>query len=383
MVQLAPLINPGVSRKYKLLEEAGESTPSPKECTINVKKTPISPIAETALTFEQKKDSVDNQGQPSEVQAPKTENSTPPTDKFGPLYVATWFFLNVFLAILMKAVFSNSSFKFPVIMSSAHMIVGTILSQIVLRSGAVDEGKPIDAEGTKRLRYFVFLFCLNIAFGNIAVKIVNLPLSQIVRSTIPLFIMALAFLIQGVIPTLYVALSVVPIVAGVAMTAYGDVELTVISLALLMIGNIFAGLKVVITNKYLTQYKLHPMVMLAKLSPLATVVMLSFALMNGEIASFSKVYQDISATTYMWVIVSGIMSFGLNWTNFLANRHTSPLTMSVLGNLKQVILVFSSVYLFNTQMAMLATIGASIATAGMMLFSYIKFIQSQSKVVKQ
>jgi drug/metabolite transporter (DMT)-like permease len=290
----------------------------------------------------------------------------------GPVWVVLWFTLNVGLALLMKFVFTSSSFKFPVLMSAVHMLVGTFLSQFVMKAGLV-ENQKVSEEGERRLRYFVILFCLNIAFGNIAVKIVNLPLSQIVRSTIPVFMMVAARFILKTSNNTKVVLSVVPIVVGVAMTAYGDVELTFVALALLCIGNVFAALKVVVTNMYLVQDKLHPMVMLAKLSPLATVVMFAFAVMNGEVATFSQVYNQIDASTYVWVFISGVISFALNWTNFLANMNTSPLTMSVLGNLKQVVLVFLSISLFNTHIALLSGVGIAIATIGMSIYSYLKY----------
>src|SRR3989338_7364353 len=97
------------------------------------------------------------------------------------IWVTSWFLLNTGLALLMKFVFDSSAFKFPVLMSTVHMVICTILSFLTMHSGMVPNEK-LGASGNKRLRYFVFLFCLNIAFGNVAVKIVNLPLSQMVRS---------------------------------------------------------------------------------------------------------------------------------------------------------------------------------------------------------
>jgi uncharacterized membrane protein len=312
-----------------------------------------------------------------------SESSTAPIEKAtflnrvpGVVWVFIWFALNVALAVLMKVVFSGSKFKFPVIMSTVHMIVSAILSQIVMSTGSIPK-QEINEEGTRRLRYFVVLFCLNIAFGNIAVEIVNLALSQLVRSAIPIFIMVISRFVLNTTPTLSVILSVFPIVIGVGMAAYGDVELTVISFALLILGNIFAALKVVVTNKSLTQYKLHPMVMLAKLSPASSVVMFAFAIMNGEVTRFAQVYQDIDFMTYMFVVLSGVMAFFLNWTNFLANMHTSPLTMSVLGNVKQALIIVLSLVLFQTSIKMLSAIGVTITMAGMMLYTYLTYIEKQ------
>ncbi len=296
----------------------------------------------------------------------------------GIVWVFVWFVLNVALAVLMKTVFSNSSFKFPVLMSTVHMIVSALFSQLMMLTSAVPK-QEVSAEGNRRLMYFVFLFCLNIAFGNIAVEIVNLPLSQLIRSSIPIFIMVISRVLMNVTPSLKVGLSVIPIVVGVAMAAYGDVELTIISFALLIIGNIFAALKVVVTNKSLTEYKLHPMVMLGKLSPASSIVMFFFALMNGEVSKFLNVYQDISIGTYMLVLLSGVMAFFLNWTNFLANKHTSPLTMSVLGNVKQALIIGLSILLFHTQVLLMSSVGVVITMIGMMLYTYLTYKEKLSK----
>jgi uncharacterized membrane protein len=337
---------------------------------------PISPKNETTvITISPEPEKKEN------TLAPGAATTTDvPTDFIsrvpGIVWVVVWFFLNVALAILMKIVFSNSSFKFPVLMSTVHMIVSTILSQIVMSTGMIPK-QEISEEGTRRLRYFVVLFCLNIAFGNIAVEIVNLALSQLVRSAIPIFIMVIAKLVLNVTPSLSVILSVFPIVIGVGMAAYGDIELTVTSFALLIMGNIFAALKVVVTNKSLTQYKLHPMVMLAQLSPASSVVMFFFAVINGEVSRFALVYRDIDAITYMFVILSGVMAFFLNWTNFLANMHTSPLTMSVLGNVKQALIIVLSLVLFHTHIKILSGVGVTVTMAGMMLYTYLTYIEKQ------
>ncbi len=286
-------------------------------------------------------------------------------------WIFSWFMLNTGLALLMKFIFDSSAFKFPVLISTIHMLICTVLSLLTMRSRNIPKEK-LRSEGNLRLQYLVFLFCLNIAFGNIAVMIVSLPLSQMVRSTIPIFIMILSTIMLRTRNTCSLAITVLPIVIGVAMTAYGDIELTATSLIILVIGNIFAAMKVVVTNKYLVKDEIHPMVMLAKLSPLATLVMLSFAVINGEIVKFAQVWNEIGASTYFWVLTSGGISFFLNWTNFLASKSTSPLTMSVLGNLKQVVLVFISIVFFGTQITVVSLFGITIATIGLTAYSFVK-----------
>jgi uncharacterized membrane protein len=184
--------------------------------------------------------------------------------------------------------------------------------------------------------------------------------------------MIIARIVQNTTNSTLTLLSVIPIIVGVFVIVYEDVQLTIESLVLLIIGNILAALKVVVTNLYLVEYQLHPMTMLSKLLPMASIVMFLMAVINGELQAFLLVYKEISITTYFWILFSAIMSFALNWTNFLANKNTSPLTMSILGNLKQVILVVFSVVLFHSTITGTSSIGIVIATVGLTFYSYLK-----------
>jgi hypothetical protein len=161
----------------------------------------------------------------------------------------------------------------------------------------------------------------------------------------------------------------------VSLTVVGDVDLDIFSLAVLFLGNLLAALKVVLANKYINQFKLHPVDLLKELSPLASLFMLGFAVVKGELRDFfiERASSGISWNTYLMILFTAVCAFSLNWTNMMANKYTSPLTMSITANVKQVFLVVLSIFIYNVPMNIFNTSGIIIAFLGMFYYSYVKY----------
>jgi hypothetical protein len=319
---------------------------------------------------------------PSSASASSKQQQIDRNSAVGLFWLFIWFLLNVVLALLNKYIFKATPFNFPVLLSFAHMAVGAVLAYVAAWSGLYQsETSKLTPQARNSIRIFVILFCLNIAVGNISVQIVNLAASQVVRSTTPLFMIVVAYQIQNTTPSLTTVIAVIPIVMGVALTVVGDVDLNFISLTVLFLGNLLAALKVVLANKYINQFKLHPIDLLKELSPLASVVMFAFALCMGEVSQFFKQRAETGFTyqTYAMVLFTAICAFALNWTNMMANKFTSPLTMSVTANVKQIVLVVLSIFFFKVPVNIYNGSGISIALLGMCYYSYIKYQESQSK----
>ncbi len=58
------------------------------------------------------------------------------------------------------------------------------------------------------------------------------------------------------------------------------------------------------------------------------------------------------------------VAFLLNLSNFFANKYTGPLTITVGGNLKQVVTIVLSIIIFRNPVSLLSAAGMSICTSG-------------------
>ena len=223
----------------------------------------------------------------------------------------------------------------------------------------------------------------------------NLLLSQVFRSSMPIFIMITSFVLKvGSTPSTKVILTVIPIIVGVYMTCMKGSDKTIPSstedylnlgaLVILLIGNIMCALKTTLTNKYLNQYKLHPIYLLNKLSLWSSFGMFAFAFMVGEVNDLYynnwNVLYDLK--TMGFVFATGLVAFLLNFFNFLANSSTSPLTMGIFGLMHQVMTVYLSTIIFDTPLNSTNMIGICLAMVGSALYTIVKLQEQRAKALE-
>lgn len=167
---------------------------------------------------------------------------------------------------------------------------------------------------------------------------VSVNFNQVCRSLVPVVVMIISMLYYGKVYTANRKWAVVPIVLGVALTFYGDMTFTAIGATYTLLCVVFAALKAVLSGELLTgDLKLHPIDLLLKMCPLALIEIGLVAICTGEVSAIMERWQELSSSSAPQVVLlSGVLSFSLNVTSFIANKITSPLTLCIAANVKQV-----------------------------------------------
>jgi hypothetical protein len=132
--------------------------------------------------------------------------------------------------------------------------------------------------------------------------------------------------------------AVIPIVFGVALAFYGDMSFTNIGAFYTILCVVLAALKAIIGGELLTgDLKLHEIDLLSKVCPLALIQIGIISFLTGEIGEIYGRWDELSTgAASQVVLLSGLLSFSLNVSNFIANKVTSPLTLCIAANVKQV-----------------------------------------------
>lgn len=319
----------------------------------------------------------------------------------GIFWLGVWFLLNLTINISNKYLLSHTNFHLPILLTVAHLVFNGIGAKIVLyhqslsstshtTSNGIGEipsttSKNAQQQSTNNwiLVLFTVVYCLNIAFGNICNKLVNLSFGTLFRSTIPIFIMVLSYIVMGSVPSRRVILAVIPIVVGVAITTQGEVEATVPSLIILVLGNTLSASKSVLSNRAMKEDNSNPVVLIDRLSFPSALLSLVFAYMAGEVHGLISVWGSLSFRELFFVVFTASVAFGLNWANFLAVKYTSALTMSVSANTKQVLVIVFGVVLFRNPVNAINMTGCVIAIVGMSWYSYVKYQESQQQALNK
>jgi hypothetical protein len=296
------------------------------------------------------------------------------------------------VTLLNKAAFATVDFHYPYFLSFVHMVCNSIGSQFVfwslerdLKNGQTGifqkllgniVRKELDDKGKQYIIAFSVIFSLNIAIGNVSLRHVSVNFNQVMRSLVPAITIVMGICLGKGISYGRI-LSVVPIVFGVAMACFGDMTFSTLGFFYTAFCVVLAALKVVASGEMLTgTLKLHPVDLLGHMAPLAMLQCVFLSYMTGEInsiASRPELYSDYYPMAV--VLLSGIFSFSLNICSLMANKLTSPLTLCIAANVKQVLMIAISTMIFATPISTLNGCGILVVLMGSARYSYVSVLE--------
>jgi hypothetical protein len=314
-------------------------------------------------------------------------------------WLAVWTVNNVGVTLLNKVAFSTVDFKYPYFLSFVHMVCNSMGTYYVFWSLKRDaktgrEGlfhrwfgdnlvrKDLDKTGQRYILLFSIIFSLNIAIGNVSLRYVSVNFNQVMRSLVPAFSIVMGMMVGRKFTGRRI-LSVFPVVVGVAMACFGDMTYSALGFFYTCCCVILSALKVVAAGEMLTgPLKLHPVDLLGHLAPLAMMQCLALSVATGEFAEIlarpELYWTDLKPMAV--VIISGFFSFSLNVTSFMTNKMTSPLTLCIAGNVKQVLMIAISTIVFSTPISFLNGSGIVVVLLGSSLYSYVSLQEMDQRI---
>ncbi|VVT55738.1 uncharacterized protein SAPINGB_P004713 [Magnusiomyces paraingens] len=317
-------------------------------------------------------------------------------------WLAIYFFFNLVLTLFNKVVLGK--FPFPYLLTAVHALAGSIGCFVLHRLKFFTLSRLTSSENMV-LVLFSFLYTINIAISNVSLGLVTVPFHQIVRATTPLFAIALNIVFYHSTYPLLTYLSLLLVVAGVGFSTYGDYYSTPLGFFLTLLGAFLAAVKTVVTNKVQTgRLKLSPLELLYRMSPLAFIQTVIYGYFTGEVTTiyyaalealgksnqsniFARAADPLISVNSPFVIdkplliklaLNGLIAFGLNVVSFTANKNTNALTMTVAGNVKQVMTIVLAILFFNLEINMTNAFGIFLTLAGGAWYAKIELERKQT-----
>eukprot|EP00539_Tryblionella_compressa_P002471 CAMPEP_0178741724 /NCGR_PEP_ID=MMETSP0744-20121128/5298_1 /TAXON_ID=913974 /ORGANISM="Nitzschia punctata, Strain CCMP561" /LENGTH=388 /DNA_ID=CAMNT_0020394627 /DNA_START=102 /DNA_END=1268 /DNA_ORIENTATION=+ len=287
-------------------------------------------------------------------------------------------------------------FQYPYFLSFVHMFCNSLGTQYVFWRIKRDDKlqteskmqkwlghlvrKDLDKTGNWYIRWFSLIFSLNIAIGNVSLQHVSVNFNQVMRSLVPFFTILMGLTV-GKTFTARRILSVIPLIVGVAMACFGDMTYDTLGFIYTLSCVLLAALKAVVAGEMLTgSLKLHPVDLLGHLAPLAMIQCICMSVITGEVYEILK-RPELYLTDLrpmMVVMFSGICSFSLNITSLMTNKLTSPLTLTIAGNVKQVMMIAISTVIFATPITPLNGLGIVVVLIGSAIYSFVSLQEKKS-----
>eukprot|EP00835_Amoeboradix_gromovi_P005212 NODE_469_length_8093_cov_0.306230.p4 type:complete len:300 gc:universal NODE_469_length_8093_cov_0.306230:5195-6094(+) len=279
-----------------------------------------------------------------------------------------WLFLYVVsnIALTLHNKFVLNQFDYPWLLTALHSIMTYI--------GVSMQHSPtqLTAREWKTIYYFSSLYTVNIAVSNWSLLLSSVHFHQIIRSSTP-FVTVILNLFYGKTTPFQKILALIPVVVGVMMSAGGEVDYTIFGFILVWVGVVLSALKGVVTNQVMVgPLKLHPMDALLKLCPLAATQCFFIAIINGEVIRLLD--EPPTYKIVLSLVFNGFIAYLLNVASFTANKLNGALTMTVFGNVKQIVTIILSVVIFSAIITPMNAIGIALTLFGGILYSWTDFL---------
>ena len=195
------------------------------------------------------------------------------------------------------------------------------------------------------------------------------------RSTCPVFTVLIYRFLYSRSYSTPTYISLIPIIFGVGLTTYGDYYFTTLGFFLTLLGVLLASAKTVASNRLMTGgLALGPLEILLRLSPLAALQSLLFAIVTGEAGAFLAWLRQGNITPHCAFSLAGngSLAFLLNVTSFYTNKLAGALTITVCANMKQCLTIMVGVLAFNVHVGVLNGCGMVVALIGAGVYSKVE-----------
>ncbi|EPS74176.1 hypothetical protein M569_00572, partial [Genlisea aurea] len=287
-----------------------------------------------------------------------------------------WYSTNIGVLLLNKFLLSNYGFIFPIFLTMCHMTACAVLSYVSIAFLKVVPIQRVKSRSQLlRIATLSVVFCGSVVGGNISLKFLPVSFNQAVGATTPFFtaLFAYAMTLKREAWVTYACL--VPVVAGVVIASGGEPSFHLYGFIMCVGATAARAFKSVLQGVLLSNEgeKLNSMNLMLYMAPIAVLVLLPAAIVM-EPKAFVFVVSLGAKHKFMWLLlfVNSTMAYGANLCNFLVTKHTSALTLQVLGNAKGAVAVVISILIFRNPVTVVGIAGYTMTVMGVVAYGESK-----------
>ncbi|KAJ7964048.1 Nucleotide-sugar transporter family protein [Quillaja saponaria] len=220
-----------------------------------------------------------------------------------------------------------------------------------------------------------FVFCISVVFGNISLRFLPVSFNQAIGATTPFFTAVFAYLMTFKREAWLTYVTLVPVVTGVIIASGGEPSFHLFGFIMCIAATAARALKSVLQGILLSSEgeKLNSMNLLLYMAPIAVVFLLPATLiMEDNVVGITLALARDDIKIIWYLLFNSALAYFVNLTNFLVTKHTSALTLQVLGNAKGAVAVVVSILIFRNPVSVTGMLGYTLTVFGVILYSEAK-----------
>jgi hypothetical protein len=298
------------------------------------------------------------------------------------LLATLWIAQSGSLVLLNKFILTVLGFRHVYTLALSHMVITSCLSAVVtytpkLVGCQVSTTHDLPARIHGKCFVLGLIFALSLVFATQALIYMDVPSVQMTKTMNPaiVYVGSLATGLDNFsLPALF---SIAVVCGGVAISLHGAANFTPAGLAFQATAMALDCLRLVWLQQIMQHedLRLDAFTTLSLLAPYAAMVLWCLAAWF-ELETIVNSYSH-NLNIAIWILASSCLAFSLNWTSFAFIRATSALNTSLMGVVKDVLLIFVGSRLFDSPVSTQQCIGYSIAVAGMLAYNHFKRQEGQ------
>ncbi|XXQ38588.1 Sugar phosphate transporter domain-containing protein [Plasmodiophora brassicae] len=281
--------------------------------------------------------------------------------------------VSIALTLLNKALFYSFAFSQTRILGLGQFVSAIVFLQAFSAYGLVTLPRfSIDVVGQiwpLSASYLIMVVC-----GFAAMRGTNLVMFGVLRRTGIILVLVLEYVLLNNRPTRLVVMSTVVMVLGVVVAGAADLSYDPVGYLFAFITNLATAIYIVLIKFYKETLNLDAFGMLFYNAILSTPVLVVISLFNHDFADMAD-FEDINNAAFWCVfILSCSLGFAINYSVFLNTSVNSPLTQTVTGQLKDILVLLLGVVIFrDTPFSALNAFGVTLSVIGSIVYASVKY----------
>ncbi|XP_057977013.1 probable sugar phosphate/phosphate translocator At1g12500 [Malania oleifera] len=292
------------------------------------------------------------------------------------LIIASWYLSNIGVLLLNKYLLSFYGYRYPIFLTMLHMLSCAVYSFVSISWLEIAPRQHIVSRRQfLKILALTAVFCFSVVCGNTSLRYLPVSFNQAIGATTPFFTAIFAFLITCKRESGEVYLALLPVVFGIVLSSNSEPLFHLFGFLVCVGSTAGRALKSVVQGLLLTSEaeKLHSMNLLLYMAPMAALILLPLTLyIEGNVAAITLEKARADSFILFLLIGNATVAYLVNLTNFLVTKHTSALTLQVLGNAKAAVAAFVSVLIFRNPVTAMGTAGFAVTIMGVVLYSEAK-----------
>ncbi|PVD36628.1 hypothetical protein C0Q70_03614 [Pomacea canaliculata] len=305
-------------------------------------------------------------------------------------FLVLWYIFSAFTLFLNKYILATLKGD-PMLLGAMQMVMTTTFGfvQMYLPLGFYTpverEGKPpnfwrnMALVGTMRFS--------TVVLGLVALKFVAVSFTETVKSSAPLFTVFISQVLIGEYTGLYTFLSLIPIMAGLALCSAYELSFNIQGFVAAMATNLTECLQNVYSKLLISgeKYKYTPAELQFYTSIASIGVQIPACIFMLDLQTARS---SLDVTMLSMLLLNGVFFHFQSISAYVLMDYISPVTHSVANTVKRAFLIWISVILFGNPVTFLSSVGTITVTVGVLLYTKAKehdhnLLQLREKYCKQ